>query len=91
MLVALLSAFLGGLILNVMPCVFPVLSLKAAGLVRHGGDVARVRLEGIAFFAGVMVTLLGLAGVLIAARAGGRRSAGASSSSRRRRSRSSFW
>ncbi len=71
MLVALVSAVLGGLILNLMPCVFPVLSLKAAALVRHGGNPVQARLEGIAFFAGVMITLLALAGVLIAARAGG--------------------
>jgi thiol:disulfide interchange protein DsbD len=71
MLVALMSALLGGLILNLMPCVFPVLSLKALALVRHGGDPHRARIEGIAFFAGVMATLLALGGLLIAARAGG--------------------
>ncbi len=71
MLVALLSAFLGGLILNVMPCVFPVISLKALGLVHHNGDTARLRREGLGFFAGVMATMLALAGLLIAVRAGG--------------------
>lgn len=71
MLVAMLSALLGGLILNLMPCVFPVLSLKAIALVRHGGDPRQARIEGIAFFAGVMATLLALGGLLVAARAGG--------------------
>ena len=71
MLIALLSAFLGGVILNFMPCVFPVLSLKAAGLVRHVGGVSQARLEGLAFALGVMLTLLALAGTLIALRAAG--------------------
>ena len=38
MLTAILSAFAGGVILNFMPCVFPILSLKVLALVRHGGD-----------------------------------------------------
>lgn len=67
----MLSAFLGGMILNFMPCVFPVLSLKAAGLVRHSHDRGHARAEGLAFMGGVLVTLLALAGVLIAARTGG--------------------
>lgn len=71
MLAAILSAFLGGLILNIMPCVFPVLSLKAIGLVRHGGSAHHARLEGVAFFLGVMAALLTLAGTLIVIRASG--------------------
>ncbi|WP_068090394.1 protein-disulfide reductase DsbD family protein [Novosphingobium rosa] len=72
MLVALLSAFLGGLILNLMPCVFPVISLKIMGLVRHGDEhPGQLRAEGLAFFAGVMAAMLALSGALIAARAGG--------------------
>lgn len=71
MLVAILSAFLGGLILNLMPCVFPIISLKAFGLVRQGGDVRHMRREGAAFFVGTLFTMLLLAGVLIALRAGG--------------------
>lgn len=69
--VALLSAFLGGLILNLMPCVFPIVSLKAFGLVRQGGDPRRMRQEGAAFFAGTLLAMLALAGVLIGLRAGG--------------------
>ncbi|WP_206239219.1 protein-disulfide reductase DsbD family protein [Novosphingobium terrae] len=72
MLVALLSAFLGGLILNLMPCVFPVISLKIMGLVRHGDEnPGQLKAEGLAFFAGVMVAMLALSGALIAARSGG--------------------
>jgi thiol:disulfide interchange protein DsbD len=68
---AVAFAFLGGLILNLMPCVFPVLSMKAAALVRHVEHPAAARLQGLAFLAGVVVTFLALAGLLIAARAGG--------------------
>ncbi len=71
MLIALLSAFLGGLILNLMPCVFPVISLKIMGLVRHSDQPHRLRAEGLAFFAGVMGAMLALSGALIAARASG--------------------
>ncbi len=69
-LAALGLAFLGGLILNVMPCVFPVLSLKALSLAR-GGSEAEARRHGAMFIAGVMVTFLALAGVLIALQAAG--------------------
>lgn len=49
MLTAILAAFLGGVILNFMPCVFPVISLKALGIMRHQGDTASARTEGLAF------------------------------------------
>lgn len=71
MLTTLAAAFLGGLILNFMPCVFPVISLKAFGLVRHRQDRRAVRVEGLAFLAGVVATMLLLGGALLAARAGG--------------------
>ncbi|AOR79718.1 protein-disulfide reductase DsbD family protein [Novosphingobium resinovorum] len=71
MLVALLSAFLGGLILNLMPCVFPIISLKAFGLARQGGDPRQMRREGLAFLGGTLLAMLALAGTLIALRAGG--------------------
>ncbi len=67
---AIVLAFLGGLILNLMPCVFPILSMKAAALARHGGG-GEARAEGVAFLAGVLATFLLLAGALIAARAAG--------------------
>jgi thiol:disulfide interchange protein DsbD len=69
---AMLLAFLGGLILNLMPCVFPVLSLKALSLTKPGhGNKRHLRLEGLSFGAGVMVTFLALAGILVAFRAAG--------------------
>lgn len=64
-------AFLGGLILNLMPCVFPVLAMKAAGLAAHAQDPAGARREGLFFLAGVLATFLALAGALIALQAGG--------------------
>ncbi len=71
MFVALAAAFLGGVILNFMPCVFPVISLKALGLLRHNDNPSAARAEGLAFLAGVVATMLALAGALLAARAGG--------------------
>lgn len=67
----LAAAFLGGLILNLMPCVFPVISLKAFGLIRHVHDRRAARVEGLAFLAGVVVTMLLLCATLLAARASG--------------------
>lgn len=71
MLTAMLAAFVGGIILNFMPCVFPVISLKALGVLRHQGDTRSARTEGIGFLLGVIFTMLVLAGVLLALRAGG--------------------
>ena len=71
MLTTLAAAFLGGLILNFMPCVFPVISLKAFGLIRHTQDKRAVRVEGLAFLAGVVATMLLLGAALLVARAGG--------------------
>jgi thiol:disulfide interchange protein DsbD len=71
MLTAILAAFAGGIILNFMPCVFPVISLKALGLLRHQGDRASARSEGFGFLLGVIFTMLALAAVLLALRAGG--------------------
>ena len=68
----LLFAFLGGLILNVMPCVFPILSLKALHLVQISSESrAAARREGMAFSFGVLLSLLALAGLLIILRASG--------------------
>ena len=68
----LLLAVLGGLILNLMPCVFPVLSIKAIGLVEQAKKhPAAVRAKGLVFTAGVIGSMLALAAVLLALRAGG--------------------
>lgn len=72
LLAALISAFIGGLLLNLMPCVLPVLSLKVLGLTQHTGDSARMRVgTGVAYAAGVVMSFLALAGLLLALRAGG--------------------
>ena len=68
---AVAFAFLGGLILNLMPCVFPILSMKAAALAGHGGDAGGARLQALAFLAGVLLTFTVLALALIGARAAG--------------------
>jgi thiol:disulfide interchange protein len=69
---ALLLAIAGGLILNLMPCVFPVLSIKAVGLVEQSKkNPAAVRAKGLVFAAGVIASMLALAAVLLALRAGG--------------------
>jgi thiol:disulfide interchange protein DsbD len=67
LLPALALALVGGLILNLMPCVFPVLSIKALALVSKGDHKA----EGLAYTAGVLLSFAALAAVLIALRAGG--------------------
>ncbi len=70
--VLVLLAILGGLILNLMPCVFPVLSIKAIGLVEQAKKhPAAVRTKGLVFAAGVISSMLCLAAVLLALRAGG--------------------
>ncbi len=70
-LTALVGAILGGLILNIMPCVFPILSLKALALARAGGDVREARTEGFAYTAGAIFTCLALGAALLLLRAGG--------------------
>jgi len=67
---AIALAFLGGLVLNIMPCVLPVLSVKALSLA-GGAQTGQVRRHGVLYFAGVMATFLALAGVLIALRGAG--------------------
>ena len=71
---AIVFALLGGMLLNLMPCVFPVLSVKVLALLQHGGgsaDVAHGRRHGLAFGIGVLLSFWSLAGVLFALRAGG--------------------
>ena len=69
---ALILALLGGLVLNLMPCVFPVLSLKALSLVKTAEkDHGLARRLGIAYTLGVVLSFLAIAGVLILLQAGG--------------------
>jgi thiol:disulfide interchange protein/DsbC/DsbD-like thiol-disulfide interchange protein len=69
---ALLYGFLGGFILNLMPCVLPVISLKIFGFVRQAGDApAKIFRHGLAFAAGIFVWFLGLGVVVVAIKAAG--------------------
>ncbi|HYJ30942.1 MAG TPA: thioredoxin family protein [Allosphingosinicella sp.] len=69
--VALLGALLGGLLLNFMPCVFPILSLKALSLARAGGDEQAARREALAYAAGAVAICLALGGLILGLRSGG--------------------
>ena len=68
---ALLFALLGGAILNLMPCVFPVLSLKVIGFASHADDRRALALGGLAYTVGVVLSFVALAALLLALRAGG--------------------
>lgn len=60
------AAFIGGLILNLMPCVFPVLSIKILGFVKQAGEnPAMVRRHGYAFGVGVLISFWALAGLML--------------------------
>lgn len=68
----LLYAFVGGLILNIMPCVLPVIALKILGFVGQAKEAPRrVRMLGLVYAAGVLVSFLVLASVIIAIKAAG--------------------
>ena len=67
---AIIFAFLGGMILNLMPCVFPVLSIKILSLVDSSAE-ASIRLHSAAYFVGVVASFLVVAIVLLALRAAG--------------------
>jgi thiol:disulfide interchange protein len=65
----LLGMFFGGLILNLMPCVFPVIGIKILGFVQQSGqDKKKIILHGLAFTAGVLISFWILSGILFAAR-----------------------
>jgi len=67
-----LLALVGGLILNLMPCVFPVLGIKVVGFVNQANsDRRKITIHGLAFTAGVLLSFWGLAAVLAVLRAGG--------------------
>jgi thiol:disulfide interchange protein len=68
---SLALAFLGGLILNLMPCVLPILAMKALALSGHGGGGSHAAREGLAYGAGAILSFVGLAALLVALRAGG--------------------
>ena len=68
---ALLGGLLGGMLLNLMPCVFPVLAIKVMGFARHGNHLPAQRVGGLAYTAGVVLSFLALGGLLLALRAAG--------------------
>src|SRR5205823_8051602 len=69
----LLFGFLGGVILNLMPCVLPVISLKIFGFIQHAGQSRqKILRSGIAFAGGIFAWFIGLALLLIALKAAGR-------------------
>jgi thiol:disulfide interchange protein DsbD len=69
--VAIAFAFVGGMALNLMPCVFPVLTLKVLGFATHHDQVTTLRKEALAFAAGVVVTFVALGLVLAGLRSAG--------------------
>ncbi|MBP6380305.1 MAG: thioredoxin family protein [Sphingorhabdus sp.] len=67
----LLGALVGGLLLNLMPCVFPILGLKALALAKAGGDEREARRDALAYTAGVVLSCLALGAMMLSLRAAG--------------------
>ena len=68
-LLAVLGAIAGGVLLNLMPCVFPILALKALHLTRAGGDPGEARSDALAYTAGTIIGTGALGALLLAIRA----------------------
>lgn len=68
---ALLGALLGGMVLNLMPCVFPVLAIKVLGFASHAQESRAHRVGGLAYTAGVILSFLLLGGLMLGLRAAG--------------------
>jgi len=68
---AVLGAIAGGILLNLMPCVFPILALKALHISRAGGDASEARSDALAYTAGAIVGTGALGAVLLAVQAAG--------------------
>jgi thiol:disulfide interchange protein DsbD len=68
---ALLGALLGGLLLNLMPCVFPVLAIKVIGFSQHAQDRRAHRVSGLAYTAGVVLSFMALGALMLGLRAAG--------------------
>jgi DsbC/DsbD-like thiol-disulfide interchange protein/cytochrome c biogenesis protein CcdA len=64
-------AVLGGLLLNLMPCVFPILGLKAIAIAKAGGDEGQARRDALAYTTGIMLSCIVLGAVMLALRAAG--------------------
>ena len=67
----LFAALAGGVLLNVMPCVFPILGLKALALAKAGGDERTARTDALTYTAGVVLSCVALGGLMLALRSGG--------------------
>ena len=67
----LLAAIAGGFLLNLMPCVFPILGLKAFALAKAGGVESEARADALAYSAGVILSCIALGGLMLLLRAGG--------------------
>ncbi|HEV7692078.1 MAG TPA: protein-disulfide reductase DsbD domain-containing protein [Hyphomonadaceae bacterium] len=70
-LLALGAGFVGGMVLNLMPCVLPVLAVKAAGLAATAHDPKESRAHGLAYLAGILVCFAILGGIVVALKAAG--------------------
>lgn len=70
-LLALGGALFGGMLLNLMPCVFPILAVKVVGFARHGGQRRAQRIGGLAYTAGVVLSFVALGALMLALRAAG--------------------
>ncbi len=68
---ALAGALLGGMLLNLMPCVFPVLAIKVLSFTRHANDHSGHRISGLAYSAGVTLSFVALGAVMLVLRSGG--------------------
>jgi thiol:disulfide interchange protein DsbD len=71
LIAALLGALLGGVILNLMPCVFPVLAIKVMSFTRHADDSRGHRISGLAYSAGVVLSFLALGALMLGLRSAG--------------------
>ena len=71
LLAALIGALLGGMLLNLMPCVFPILAIKVMSFTRHANDQRGHRVSGVAYSAGVVLSFLALGALMLALRSAG--------------------
>ncbi len=71
LLAALIGALLGGMLLNLMPCVFPILAIKVMSFTRHANDQRGHRVSGLAYSAGVVLSFLALGALMLALRSAG--------------------
>ena len=71
LIAALLLAIAGGIVLNLMPCVLPVLSIKVLALVQHSQSPRQMQLQGIAYAAGILASFAIIGGALIGLRSAG--------------------